>query len=112
MKLEQKEKKGPEQSKEKALTLDQIREILPKVWSKETCAPRWRKDWTPENPAVGQCFLTAYLVQEYCGIEIPPGKIWQGHSQLENRKNEIYQEIRQRYQLLKENVKEIARENK
>ena len=36
-------------------------------WRAETCAPRMRGDWTEENPTLGQCSITAFLVQDIFG---------------------------------------------
>ncbi len=37
------------------------------VWCAETCAPRMRKDWTPGNKTLGQCSVTAFLMQDLFG---------------------------------------------
>ena len=37
------------------------------IWSRETCAPRMRQDWTPDNPSRGQCSITAFLAQDIFG---------------------------------------------
>ena len=42
-------------------------DALSHVWSKETCAPRMRKDWSKENMTLGQCSITAFLVQDIFG---------------------------------------------
>ena len=47
-----------------------VRELyrdLKHVWCAETCAPRMRAEWTPENPTLGQCSITAFLVQDLFG---------------------------------------------
>ena len=41
------------------------------VWEKKTCAPRMQKDWSGENRTLGQCSITAFLVQDLFG-----GKVW------------------------------------
>ena len=41
------------------------------VWEKETCAPRMQQDWSEENRTLGQCSITAFLVQDIFG-----GKVW------------------------------------
>ncbi len=41
--------------------------LLKTVWSKETCAPRLQPDWTPDNPTLGQCSITAFLLQDLFG---------------------------------------------
>ena len=40
---------------------------LLKTWCAETCAPRLRERWSPENPTLGQCSITAFLVQDIFG---------------------------------------------
>ena len=42
-------------------------EDLSKVWSPETCAPRLRPEWSPENRTLGQCSITAFLAQDIFG---------------------------------------------
>ena len=37
------------------------------LWCAGTCTPRMRKDWSPENPTLGQCAITAFLVQDIFG---------------------------------------------
>ena len=45
-------------------------EDLSNIWSRETCAPRLRPDWSPENRTLGQCSITAFLVQDLLGGEV------------------------------------------
>jgi hypothetical protein len=45
-------------------------EDLSQLWSLETCAPRLRPDWSPENRTLGQCSITAFLVQDLLGGEV------------------------------------------
>lgn len=45
-------------------------ERLKKVWSAETCAPRMQADWSPENPTLGQCSITAFLMQDIYGGKV------------------------------------------
>ncbi len=40
------------------------------IWSADTCAPRMRADWTQENKTLGQCSITAFLVQDIFGGEV------------------------------------------
>ncbi len=40
------------------------------VWCAETCAPRMRPDWCPENPTLGQCSVTAFLMQDIYGGKV------------------------------------------
>lgn len=45
-------------------------DLLTKCWSKETCAPRMRDDWSVDNPTLGQCSITAFLAQDIFGGEV------------------------------------------
>ena len=42
-------------------------DALQGLWCTETCAPRMRHDWTPDNPTLGQCSVTAFLAQDIFG---------------------------------------------
>ena len=42
-------------------------DILSEIWCRESCAPRMRDDWTKENMTLGQCSITAFLVQDIFG---------------------------------------------
>lgn len=61
----------------------EVRELygeLSGLWCIETCAPRLRPDWSPENRTLGQCSITAFLVQdllggEVRGIPLPDGSV-------------------------------------
>ncbi len=50
--------------------LKSLDSTLQRSWSKETCYPLDQKDWTPENPAFGQCAITALIVQDYFDGEL------------------------------------------
>ena len=43
---------------------------LLQCWCAETCAPRMRGDWSPENPTLGQCSITSFLVQDLLGGKV------------------------------------------
>ena len=45
-------------------------DLLCEAWCGETCAPRMRKDWTPENRTLGQCSVTAFLIQDLFGGKV------------------------------------------
>ena len=45
-------------------------DLLSGVWAADTCAPRMRGDWTPENPTLGQCSVTAFLMQDLFGGKV------------------------------------------
>ena len=40
------------------------------IWRIETCAPRLRVDWSDDNITLGQCSITAFLVQDIFGGEV------------------------------------------
>jgi TPR repeat protein len=42
-------------------------DLMTEIWSKETCAPRMRDEGTPENRTLGQCSITAFLIQDIFG---------------------------------------------
>lgn len=43
---------------------------LSKIWCADTCAPRMRERWSPYNPTMGQCSITAFLAQDIFGGEV------------------------------------------
>ncbi len=45
-------------------------DALSGIWCEETCAPRMRKDWNEKNRTLGQCSITAFLVQDIFGGEV------------------------------------------
>jgi len=53
-------------------------DLLSDIWCEYTCAPRMRSNWTESNKTLGQCSITAFLVQDIFGgqvygIERPDG---------------------------------------
>ena len=42
-------------------------DLLSDIWCSETCAPRMRDRWSPENKTLGQCSITAFLMQDIYG---------------------------------------------
>ena len=45
-------------------------DILSGIWCADTCAPRMRRDWTPDNKTLGQCSITAFLMQDLFGGKV------------------------------------------
>lgn len=45
-------------------------DALSKIWCADTCAPRLREKWTPQNKTLGQCSITAFLAQDIFGGEV------------------------------------------
>ena len=43
---------------------------LKHAWSAETCSPKMRKAWTEDNPTLGQCTITSFLVQDQFGGKV------------------------------------------
>lgn len=51
----------------------QIKKVIEVAWSKETSADP--DNWTPENPAYGQCAVTALIVQDCWGGKLLKSKV-------------------------------------
>ncbi len=45
-------------------------DLLSEIWCAETCAPRMRDKWSPENKTKGQCSITAFLAQDIFGGKV------------------------------------------
>lgn len=45
-------------------------DLLSGIWCADTCAPRMRDRWSVDNPTVGQCSITAFLVQDLYGGKV------------------------------------------
>ncbi|MDP3698862.1 MAG: hypothetical protein Q8R47_04700 [Nanoarchaeota archaeon] len=50
------------------MKLSRLEEALPKCWAKETSSDP--ENWNHDNPAWGQCAVTALIVNDYLGGEI------------------------------------------
>ena len=44
--------------------------LLSGIWCADTCAPRMRGEWSPENKTLGQCSITAFLMQDIYGGKV------------------------------------------
>ena len=55
---------------ERGLTPREYYDLLSEIWCAETCAPRMRSDWSPENKTRGQCSITAFLLQDLYGGKV------------------------------------------
>ncbi len=53
----------------------ELYDALSKIWCAETCAPRMRDNWSEDNYTLGQCSITAFLVQELVSIVFPIYKV-------------------------------------
>lgn len=45
-------------------------DILSGIWCADTCAPRMRNEWSTHNPTLGQCSITAFLIQDFFGGKV------------------------------------------
>ena len=45
-------------------SLNELFDILSECWCAETCANRMRDEWTKGNMTLGQCSITAFLIQD------------------------------------------------
>ena len=54
----------------RGLTPRDYYDLLCSVWCAETCAPRMRSEWCPENRTLGQCSITAFLIQDLFGGKV------------------------------------------
>lgn len=43
---------------------------LTKIWCADSCAPRMRDNWSPDNMTLGQCSITAFLAQDIFGGDV------------------------------------------
>lgn len=56
----------------------ELYDVLQGAWKKETCAPRLQDRWSIDNKTLGQCSITAFLVQDLFGgnvygVKLPDG---------------------------------------
>ena len=42
-------------------------DLLSEIWCADTCAPRMRSQWSRQNRTLGQCSITAFLMQDIYG---------------------------------------------
>ena len=54
----------------RGLTPRDYYDLLSEIWCADTCAPRMRSDWLPENKTLGQCSITAFLLQDLYGGKV------------------------------------------
>ena len=51
-------------------TPQELYDALSDVWCAQTCAPRLRDQWSSDNKTLGQCSITAFLVQDIFGGKV------------------------------------------
>ena len=54
----------------RGLTPRDMYSLLARVWAADTCAPRMRAGWSEENRTLGQCSVTAFLMQDIYGGKV------------------------------------------
>lgn len=52
------------------MKIEKLKQLLIKCWSLETCSSSLKKQWSKDNPSVGQCAITALIVNDYFGGKI------------------------------------------
>lgn len=62
--------KPPDSAYEKIENPRNLYDILSQIWCAETCAPRMREKWSRENQTLGQCSITAFLIQDIFGGKV------------------------------------------
>lgn len=45
-------------------------DLLSDIWCADTCAPRMRSKWSSDNKTLGQCSITAFLMQDLFGGKV------------------------------------------
>ena len=48
----------------------ELYDALKNIWCEYTCAPRLRGEWSKDNKTLGQCSITAFLVQDIFGGKV------------------------------------------
>ena len=67
------------------MTPDDLYRALCDIWCAETCTPRMRAEWTPENKTLGQCAVTAFLAQDIFGGKVYGIPLGDGHFHCYNK---------------------------
>ncbi len=52
------------------MDIKHVEKAIKQSWDKDTCYPKLADQWTAENPALGQCAVTALIIQHYFNGEI------------------------------------------
>ncbi|MEV7774456.1 hypothetical protein [Kitasatospora sp. NPDC086791] len=59
-----------------AWTLNDIERAIRSSWGVDTCAPEDLAHWRPDNPARGQCGVTAMVLHDLLGGELMMGEVY------------------------------------
>lgn len=52
------------------MDINELKNYLNEAWSEVTCVPSLRNEWNEYNPSLGQCAITALIVNDYFGGKI------------------------------------------
>ena len=52
------------------MNIEQLKQFLFCKWNGETCSPGLKDSWNEENPSLGQCAITALIVNDFFGGKI------------------------------------------
>lgn len=66
-----------------SVAFTRLESALHAEWGPDTCAPEDIPDWTPQNPARGQCATTAVVVHDYYGGDLVRGEVHRGGTQVD-----------------------------
>jgi hypothetical protein len=58
------------------LTLTDLEVAMRESWSLETCDPTDAQSWTPQNPSLGQCAVTALVVHDLVGGQLLEAEVF------------------------------------
>ena len=57
------------------LSVETLRPILRTAWGPDTCYPNVSAEWGPNNPARGQCGMTALVIQDLLAGDLILGEV-------------------------------------
>lgn len=52
------------------MEIEQLKKLLTFSWNLETCSPGLKSEWNEKNPSLGQCAITALIVNDLFGGKI------------------------------------------
>ena len=52
------------------MNIEKLKELLIQSWNIETCSPGLKDEWDEKNPSLGQCAITALVVNDFFGGKI------------------------------------------
>ena len=64
------------------LTIEALRSVLTSAWGADTCDPHDLDHWRPDNPARGQCGVTALVVHDLFGGDLVLGEVYVGETKV------------------------------